>query len=33
MRALSYGECLYDAIRGGKNFLFLINNEGISFIL
>jgi hypothetical protein len=23
MRALSYGECLYDVIRVGENFLFL----------
>jgi hypothetical protein len=32
-RALSYGECLYDAIRGEKDFLLLINNGGTSFIL
>jgi hypothetical protein len=26
MSALSYGECLYEAIRVGKNFLLLINH-------
>jgi hypothetical protein len=31
MRALGYGECLYEAIQVGKNFLFLINKGGYIF--
>jgi hypothetical protein len=33
MKALSYSECLYEMIRVGKNFLFIINKGGTSFIL
>jgi hypothetical protein len=33
MGALCYGECLYEVIREGKNFLLLINYGGTSFIL
>jgi hypothetical protein len=29
MRALLCGECLYNAIRRGKNFLFLLKNRGM----
>jgi hypothetical protein len=32
-RALCYGECLYEAIRVGENFLFLLKNRGTCFIL